>query len=560
MKFKTKNNLLIYGIPSLAALLVRIILLINWWDSPVRWYCNISGLDMKSVLQTGTWLYRGESTFTLYKALLTAVLFCNNGTACPEAVVIIQLIGGAIIAPLVAWCTLRLWGKTYWALTSGLLAALYAPAMMYQVLVLKESILLFFTLLSLVAIFWAHKRHFSSKALWICGIFLALACICRINALPFCGLASLWIIACLFKKYKKDRKTIVIRTSFLALGILAVFIPVSIINACLTEGTVFLPIQTPLTYVTKLGSVIKPKSLNISTADIPKKNLNLNKVNSFLLNMGRKVPKIFSASEIPNNVNYYFLKYKLFPLQYLVGPLLLVTLAGVALILLIFNRGVLRKESILFVFIFSYMLPMCYFVPLARYRLVLIPVFCMLAPYPFFTAWKAWHEKKNISILFSVVIWVVILYINTPLDVFLRSTDFVSYGKGIEYKTGKSASALPYFYEAYNMAPYKQMAVVNLAEALLKNRQPKEALKILSQAHKNAPENLAYRYYFGIACFFTGKSKQAEQIFRKINPDDMGSLKAKYYYFYGAVLRMQNKHKAAAALRRKAIEDSNGQK
>ena len=293
-------------------------------------------------------------------------------------------------------------------------------------------------------------------------------------------------------------------------------------------------------------------------ADRPENKIRkVKKTAGFVVNMFRKAPKIFSASEIPNNVNYYFLKYKLFPLQYLVGPFLLIPLAGAALILLIFNRGILRKESILFVFIFSYMIPMCYFVPLARYRLVLIPVFCMLAPYPIFVIKKAWYEKKNISILLPVVICVVVLYINTPPDVFLRSTDFVSYGKGIEYKTGKSASALPYFYEAYKMAPYKQMTIVNLSEALLKNRQPKDALKILIPAYKKSPENLAYRYYLGIAYFFNGKPKQAEQMFRKINPDDMGSLKAKYYYFLDASLRMQNKHKAAAELRRKTMKERN---
>ncbi|MCK4981503.1 MAG: tetratricopeptide repeat protein, partial [Victivallaceae bacterium] len=220
-------------------------------------------------------------------------------------------------------------------------------------------------------------------------------------------------------------------------------------------------------------------------------------------------------------------------------------------------RGILRKESILFIFIFSYMLPMCYFVPLARYRLVLIPVFCMLAPYPFFAAWKAWHKKKLLLVLVPIVIYTIILYINLPLNSFLRSTDFVSYGKGMQLKTGKPASALPYLYEAYKMAPYKQMTVVNFADALLKNRNPQEAVKVLRHALKNSPENLAYRYYLGIAYFFTGKAEQAEQLFSKINPDDMGSLKVKYYYFYSESLRAQNKHNAAAKLRQKALKDSN---
>jgi tetratricopeptide (TPR) repeat protein len=275
--------------------------------------------------------------------------------------------------------------------------------------------------------------------------------------------------------------------------------------------------------------------------------------------MLRKVPKVFSAYEIPNNVNYYFLKYKLFPLQYLIGPFLLMPLAVTALILLVLNRGVLRKESILFVFIFSYMLPMCYFVPLARYRLVLTPVFCMLAPYPVFSVWKARRGGKLFSALVPAIIFALVIYMNLPLKAFLRATDFVSYGKGIQYKTGKSAAAVPYFYEAYNIAPHKQMTIVNLAESLVANRRPEAALKILLPAHRKEPENLAYRYYLGIAYFFTKSPEKAEQIFRKINPGDMGDLKVKYYYFYEASLRMQKKYKAAAELRRKALKDGNGQ-
>lgn len=558
MRLRAKNNLLVYVIPASAALLVRIILLINWWDSPVRWYCSITGLDMKTVLETGTWLYNGQTTFSIYKALLTTILFLNNGAACPEAVIIIQLIGGIIIAPLVAWCTFRLWGNAYWASASGLLAALYAPALMYQLLVLKESTLLFFAVLSLAAVLWAHKKHFSPKALWICGMLLALACISRINALPFCGLATLWVTACLFKKCRSDKKLLMLRTGFLVSGIISVFIFFSIVNACLTKGTYFLPLQTPLGYITTLGKVLEPKTVNVAV-DISNKETDAEEVNHFLLNMLRKVPKIFLASEIPNNVNYYFLKYKLFPLRYLTGPFLLIPLAVTALVLLVLNRGVSRKESILFVFIFSYMLPMCYFIPLARYRLVLVPVFCMLAPYPVFSAWKAWRGGKLFSALIPVMVFTVVIYMNFPLNAFLRATDFVSYGKGIQYKTGKSASAIPYFYEAYNMAPYKQMTVVNLVEALLKNRQPEKALEILLPAHEKEPENLAYRYYLGIAYFFTRDSGKAEQIFKKINPGDLGDLKAKYYYFYEASLRMQKKYQAAEELRRKALKDTNGQ-
>ena len=167
--------------------------------------------------------------------------------------------------------------------------------------------------------------------------------------------------------------------------------------------------------------------------------------------------------------------------------------------------------------------------------------------------------KKLFPALLPVVILAIVIYINLPLNVFMRSTDFVSYGKGIEYKTGKSAAALPYFYEAYNMAPYKQMTVINLSKTLIQNRQPDKALKILIPAHEKEPENLSYRYYLGIAYFFTKNPEKAEKMFKKINPVDMGDLKTKYYYFYESSLRMQKKYKAAAELRRKALKDANGQ-
>jgi len=62
-----------------------------------------------------------------------------------------------------------------------------------------------------------------------------------------------------------------------------------------------------------------------------------------------------------------------------------------------------------------------------------------------------------------------------------------------------------------------------------------------------------------VSCFFfTGKAKQAEQLFIKINPEDMGILKVKYYYFYSESLRAKNKYNAAAKLRHKALKNNNG--
>ena len=566
IKYSTKKNLLVYIVPVLAALTVRLILLINWWDSPVRWYCSIGGLDMKSVLEIGFWSGNGQSVFTLPEALVALTMLFNNGIGSPEAIVIIQLLGGIIVTSLTAWCTLRIWGNIYWAMFSGILSALYAPALMYQVLVLKESVFLLFALLSLTAVLWAHKKHFNSISLWVCGIFMALACVCRINALPFCGLAALWIAASLFHRFKAINKKVLLKGVFLVLGILTVFIPVSIVNSILTDGNRILPFHLPrVKYIAKVGSVASPKDLGtVPQENTKQKNPSLlssspsiiRKGSNFALNMLRKIPQIFSASEIPNNVNYYFLKYKLFPLEYMVGPLLLIPLAVTGLLLLILNRSALRKESILFVFIIAYMLPICVFVPLARYKLVLMPVFCMLAPYPLFIARKAWCSDKQLTIILPLLAWVMILGANLPVNSFLRSSDFICYGKGMEFKTGQPAAALPWFLEAYKMAPDKQMNVVNLSETLLKLRKPREAAKILIPAYKKSPDNTAYKYYLGTALLYSGRPHQAATLFSRIKPDNMGNLKVQYYYYYGESLRVQKKFKTAAEFYRKALSEN----
>ncbi|MDD5729189.1 MAG: tetratricopeptide repeat protein [Victivallales bacterium] len=559
MKYRIKKRLFVYLLPPLAAFIVRMLLFICWWDSPLRWYSSISGLDMKTVLETGAWLYNGKTIFTLYKGMLAAIMFLNGGGQSPESIVIIQLLGGIIIALLTAWCALRIWGNMYWSMASGLLAALYAPAMMYQVTTLKESFLLFFALLSLAAVLWAHKLRFSPYVLWICGIFLALPCICRITAIPFCGLAALWIMACLYKKIKIINKTFINHSTFLALGMLTVFIPVSVANGFLTNGTYYLPLQSPVSYVFRLGSITAPQSLNLpppgndAIADpLPASGTVLN--GNFAINLFRKIPQVFSASEIPNNVNYYFLKYKIFPLQYLVGPLLLFPLAVTALLLLLLNRGILHRESILFVFAIAYMLPLCVFVPLARYRLVLTPIFCMLAPYPFFIAFRAWNRNKRIAIILPLLAWIMILMANLPLHNFLRASDFVSWGKALEFQTGKAAAALPWFLHGYQMAPDKQMTVINLADALLKLSKPQEAIRILLPAYRKFPENVAYQYYLGIAFLHTGNARNAAYLFSRIKPAAMGELQIQYYYYYGESLRVQGQKTAAASLFRKALE------
>jgi predicted Zn-dependent protease len=184
----------------------------------------------------------------------------------------------------------------------------------------------------------------------------------------------------------------------------------------------------------------------------------------------------------------------------------------------------------------------------------MIPVFCMLAPYPFFAMGKAWHRKKLLFALLPLVIWAIVLYLNLPVNSFLRATDFVSYGKGIKFQTGKSITALPYFHKAYQIAPYKQMTIVNFSDALLQNNRAKDALMVTSIASLNNPANPVYQYYLAVATLFSGNTKESEKLFAKIKPDMIASLKVQYYYYFGEAMRKQGRFKDAKKLYQKALE------
>lgn len=570
---KTTTLISVAGIPLLAAIVIRTILYVFWLQSPVRYYSNILGLDMQTTLLIGSWLYQGFSIFTIHKFMIAAVMFFNNGQHSPEALVLIQLILGAIAAPVVAWCALHLTGKRLWAVGAGIIAAAYAPALLHESLTLRESTQVFFAALSLFGLLWGRKRHFDAVGLIVAGTCLSLPCMVRVSSAPFFVFGSLWIVLYLFLKYKGKR--LILKQLFIRVGVLAavcsvIFGSVMLFNAR-NSGTK-LPFHVDMNYALKLGKIENPKNMNpgpaqpatpetaaVSGDTAAPKNFG---VGSYLKNYICKFYLLFKPFEIPNNVNYYFMKYKIFPLEYMAGPLLVIPLAFTAILFMLCSWQWMRKEGLLLLYILAYSMPLTFFYPLARYRLILYPVFAILMFYPFYKAYSQIKRRNTIlMILPMLLLWVLVLRVTFPYNADIRATDFVAYGKAVQYQAGKATDESgEYFQKAIEQEPDYIPGYINYADNLIKMGQYQQAHSLLADAYVKFSGDNGIAYYYGISLLGVRNPAKAESVFRKVPLPGSAESNSQYYYYLGEALRLQNKLPEALKAYKAGLEFASGKK
>ena len=564
------------GIPLLAAIVIRTVLYMFWLQSPVRYYSSITGLDMQTTLLIGSWLYQGFSIFTIHKFMISAIMFFNNGQHSPEALILIQIILGALAAPVIAWCALHLTGKRLWAIASGLVAAAYAPALLHECLALRESTQVFFAALSLFGLLWGRKRHFDIIGLIVAGTCLSLPCLVRVSSAPFFVLGSLWIVLYLFLKYKGKR--LILKQFFIRLGVLVavcsvIFGAVTLFNV--RNSAINLPFHIDMNYAMKMSKVENPKDMNVGTlqpASSPATEIapvaegsasrQSFSIGRHLENCIYKFYLLFKPFEIPNNVNYYFMKYKLFPLEFMAGPLLVIPLAFTAILFMLCSWQWMRKEGLLLLYILAYSMPLAFFYPLARYRLIMYPVFAILMFYPFYRAYSQMKRHNTIlMILPMLLLWVAVLLVTFPANVDIRATDFVAYGKAIQYQAGKATDeAGQHFQAAIEQEPDYIPGYINYADNLMKMGRYQQAHSLLADAYAKFRGDNGIAYYYGISLLGVRDPARAESVFRKMPVPGSSDDNSQYYYYLGEALRLQNKLPEALKLYKAGLESAKGRK
>ncbi len=556
---KSSGNIAVYLAVLIAALSARIILFMNWMESPFRYYHTISGLDMKTIMGAVQQFCHGQTDFSIYKFFVYCCYIACGQELNVSAIIVGQLALGTVTSLLITFIAFKISGNRTAALISGIFAALYSPELMYECVILIDSVYVFTCVLSLAAIVQQNRRPGSKSWLLLSGIAASLPSLVRFPGVLWTFLAIAWIIYTQLRRDSKHRHKISagVATILPVTGLLIVLIPVSIFNFGRVSSFTPIPAVPSSVYAMKAGLEI-----NLTRHSLPAKTAGTGN-SSYVAkakNYAGKFISIFSANQIPDNLNYYFVKEMLPPLKYMIGPLLLIPFASLGMIIVILKRrGRLRKSFPLFLYFIAFAIPMTVFIPLGRYKLVLLPVFCVFAAFAVtFTIRNLMPGgKKHLTPLaLALVAGYSLLFITASPKPIERSEDFVAYGNAMETAGGYDNMEIDASYRiAYKLNPTLS-ASIHLAGHLMKNSEFAEAEKILRGFYESSPDSLPVSINYASALMGTGKPGEAEKVLLGISEPENRKSKVNYNYQLGESRRLQGKKAEALSCYQLALEYS----
>lgn len=459
--------------------------------------------------------------FTVHRAFGALVWSLNGHQHSVIAFFILQNILGIVSALLVTWIVLTLSGKRLWALLAGVLAAWYGPALLYEDTVLQESIVCFTLLLSVAALVWALKHRFDKYHSLAAGAALGVACLGRPTAALWAAAAIVWSVIYLVRR-KRFAWTYLIGFA----GFLLVLSALSYLTV--HHGRLF---YTVLPYATEVNQV--------NQVSYQENAVSANKLSALTqigFNALQRAPLLWSAREIPENLNYYFLKQQFNVLFAAVGPALLLPLALAGALLLLFRRRLLDAKSLILLLIACMLLPLSANYPIGRYRLSLYPYFCMTAAYLAVEMQSKNRRRQWLTLGLVILIFAV----NRPPDQQLRSSDYISWGHALAADPKAAEKPLDYYYLAYQLSNGNQAAAVNILTILIPAGQLKDAEVLLNDAltKPNINQSLMY-YYYGLVRLLQNRPADAQSFFEKVHPEDLQSLQKKYIFYYEQSKKLQ---------------------
>lgn len=543
----------------IAALTARIILFTNWMESPFRYYHRISGLDMKTIMGAAEQFCHGETDFSMYKFFVyCCYLACGHELNVP-AIIVGQFALGIATSLLITFITFKILRNRTAAFISGIFAALYLPELMYESVTLIDSVYVFTCVLSLAAIVHQNRRPGSKTWLVLSGIAAALPSLVRFPGIFWTFLAISWIAYTQLRRDGKHRHKINagVATLLPRTGLLMVFIPVSIFNFSRVSSFTPIPAIPSSVYAVKAGL-----ETNLTSHSLPVKSAATG--NSSYVdkaeNYAGKFVSIFSAYQSPDNINYYFVKEMLPPLKYMAGPLLLVPFATLGMIIVILKRRPkLRETFILFIYFIAFAVPMTVFIPLGRYKLVLLPVFCIFAAFAITFIIKnvfPLRKKYLTPPALALAAGYSLLFIAASPKTIERAEDFVAYGNAMETAGGYDRREIEASYRiAYKLNPTVS-AAIHLANHLMKNSEFPEAENVLRGFYESSPGSLPVSVNYASALMGAGKPEEAEKVLLGMSEPENRKSKVNYNYQLGESRRLQGKKAEALACYQLALEYS----
>lgn len=567
---RLKTIALVFGIPVFIGILVRILVFKEWLESPLRYYHMLYGLDMQTLMRMGKEFYEHSGTLSLWKLVIATGFALNKGSEWPEFIVTVQLIFGVLTALFTAYIALRLTGKRVLSAMAGIISGLYAPAIMYECAILKETGLLFYVTAVTAFVLFCRKNHFKTYHLILCGALLYSITLVRFYGVLWGILIFVWILAYLFRREKRNRintspdtlkKTFKAFCCMLA-GALAVMVITFSVNYSWSKT--FPEVLISVDYNLKFGTIDDPAAMHIPAEHeqlLKEKKPVLKEYLSSANVYFKKLTYIFKSFEIPENLNYYFIRDHLFSLNYLFGPLFLIPAAAAGIIMLLINRRFYRKESFLFIYLLSFIIPLCLFFPLGRYRLILLPVFSISAAYLFVLLYKGiadfiFNNGKIKLLIIPLILYGVFIKWGIPSEIIIRGSDFLSYGQALKIQKGDTPEVERCYRAALSLNPSSESTLYSLSKHLIKTSKFKENVAVLKPYYDNGLREQKILLDYAFSLMASGSPLEAE----KILSESVGFIDFKsksgfnYYYYLAQVKKALGKNKEAGEAYRKAVE------
>jgi 4-amino-4-deoxy-L-arabinose transferase-like glycosyltransferase len=529
----------VFIIPLLLAIFVRLIVFFQWFKSPFRYYHTVKGLDMMTLLNNAESFYQGHSIFSPYKSLIAILHLLVGQKFLVETLIATQMCIGVISIFIFTLLVLQLTGRKKLTITAAILMAIYAPLIVYETQILKASLYTFLALLSLYFLILAKKHNFKPLLSILAGFTAILPFLERFAGILWPLLGLTWLILVCFYKYFPSFKQKKIQLSSLILKILkpsALYI-CGIALAILTAVAINYHngqsskgyISINFSYLIKTGAnkhadINGPQKEQIRP-NSSYKNTNYSKKLPLITHYLKKLFNILNDYQTPNNINYYFIKRKLPSLQFLLGPALLIPFAIAGLIILIINGSFLKKESIIFFYATAFILPTLAFLPLARYKLILIPVMAFSAAYTLLYILKIRQSnyltlKNTFFLIFPFLL--LVFAMNTKYPAFREKTDLYAYSYAAVYiptqlmEHGNFKKAEHILKQESIKTPNTPLITIFLSSSYMGQGRFKEAELLLKNETIPTRPNLQGRLFFNLAesLRFQYKYKEAEQYYK----------------------------------------------
>lgn len=491
--------------------IVRSIVFFCYLESPFRHFHKVTGLDMETLLRFSEWGADGvfSPLFVVHRFLIYFVWLLNGKEHCVPAVIFLQCLSGIAGAVLAADLVLMLWGKRKIALFSGIFYGLYPVTLLYDFCILQESVTTTLILLGVWSYFKCRRCHFSSKSTFLSGLLLGLSSVGR-------PVAALLAVILPVKTFFDGKR----KAAYLLAGsVFSLWLAASVFNLVFSQS--FFPFFKAVNYTVSFHAQKANENLPQQTSP------QAGGLKRMLIGLPERTAKFFLSHEIPENLNYYFLRSRIFPLKYLPGPgiLMPIALAGFFLMLLRLKH----REGVLIGIILLLALPLAAREPLGRYRLHLIPYFVLCGAYFFIVLLK--NSRKSLCLCggaYALALGVNIVCFHHAQ---IRVSDHVAWGKALEIKNNgnPSAESLQEFFAAWIKSRWSdRAAAVNLITSSCRAGNMRLAMQTIEQGISGpAKEKSIYHYYKAVILTSNRQFSAAGKELAQIKEEEIPSLKKK---------------------------------